>query len=64
MPAFILLGAMLLTAGATAVGMYLLGPDASEKRTSCVENMTEALNPKTVDGIKDIVRQCKERYPD
>lgn len=64
MPALILLAAMLATAGATALGMYLLGPDASDKRTNCVEAMTEALEPQTVDGVKDIVRQCRERFPD
>lgn len=64
MPAFILLATMLLTAGATAVGMYLLGPDASEDRAACVEKMTEALKPNSVDGVKQIVAQCKERFPD
>ena len=64
MPAIILLAAMLVTAGATAVGMYLLGPDASEKRTECVEKMTEALKPNSVDGVKQIVAQCKDRFPD
>jgi len=63
-PAFAILLTMLLTAGATALGMYLLGPDPSEQRTDCVEKMTEALQPSTVDGVKDIVRQCKERFPD
>lgn len=63
MPAFILLAAMLLTAGATAVGMYLLGPNASEQRTECVEKMTDALKPNTVEGVREIVAQCKERFP-
>jgi hypothetical protein len=30
----------------------------------CVEALTEALKPSTVDGVKDIVAQCRERYPD
>jgi hypothetical protein len=64
MPALVFLAAMLLTAGATAVGMYLLGPDATEKRTECVEKMTDALQPTSVDGVKQIVTQCKERFPD
>ncbi|MDP5069954.1 MAG: hypothetical protein NWQ45_03555 [Congregibacter sp.] len=64
MPAFVFLAAMLLTAGATAVGMYMLGPDATEKRTECVEKMTDALKPTSVDGVKQIVTQCKERFPD
>jgi hypothetical protein len=63
MPAFILLATMLLTAGATAVGMYLLGPNASEQRTECVEKMTDALKPNTVEGVREIVTQCKERFP-
>ncbi len=56
--------ASLVTAGATAVAMYLLGPDASEQRTECVEKMTEALKPTSVEGVKSIVEQCKERFPD
>ncbi|MEE4278763.1 MAG: hypothetical protein V2I82_09900 [Halieaceae bacterium] len=62
MPAFILLATMLITAGATALGMYLLGSDPSEDRIRCVEAMTEALKPQTVEGVQDIVRQCKERF--
>jgi hypothetical protein len=64
MPAFVLLAVMLATAGATALGMYLLGPDSSQERVHCVEALTEALKPSTVDGVKDIVAQCRERYPD
>lgn len=64
MPAFLLLATMLITAGATALGMYLLGSDASEDRIHCVEAMTEALKPQTVEGVQDIVRQCRERFPD
>lgn len=64
MPALAFLLGMLVTAGATAVGIYLLGPDASAKRTECVEKMTEALEPTTVDGVQSIVAQCKERFPD
>lgn len=62
MPAIVILAMMLLTAGATALGIHLLGPSASEKQVQCVEKMTEALSPKTVNGVKDIVNQCKERY--
>lgn len=62
MPAIVILAMMLLTAGATALGIHLLGPSAPEKQVQCVEKMTEALSPKTVNGVKDIVNQCKERY--
>lgn len=62
MPAIVILAVMLLTAGATALGIYLLGPNPTEKQVECVEKMTEALSPKTVSGVKDIVNQCKKRY--
>ncbi len=64
MPAIVVATLMLLTAGATALGIYLLGPSPTEKKVKCVEKMTEGLTPKTVGGVKDIVRQCKERYLD
>ncbi len=64
MPAIVVATLMLLTAGATALGIYFLGPSPTEKQVKCVEKMTEALTPKTVSGVKDIVRQCKERYLD
>ena len=62
MPAIVILALILLTAGATALGIHLLGPSATEKQVECVEKMTEALTPKTVSGVKDIVSQCKKRY--
>ena len=64
MPALWILVTLLATVGATAAGAYLLGPDASEQRTECVDKMTEALEPTTVDGVREIVRQCRERFPD
>ena len=63
MPALWVLMAMLLTAGATATGALLLGPDASQQRTECVEQVSLALQPTTVDGIRSIVKQCRERFP-
>ncbi|TCO73687.1 hypothetical protein [Chromatocurvus halotolerans] len=64
MPALWILLTLLATAGASATGYYLLGPDASKQRTECVEKMTEALDPSTVNSVKAIVRQCRERFPD
>lgn len=51
MPALWILLTLLATAGATATGYYLLGPDASEQRRQCVEKITEALEPSTSRGI-------------
>jgi hypothetical protein len=64
MPALFLVVTILITAGATAAASYLLGPDASEERTRCVEAMTEALEPRTVAGVTSIAAQCRERYPE
>ncbi|WP_154647634.1 hypothetical protein [Luminiphilus syltensis] len=62
MPALTLLGAIVLSAGATAVAIALLGPDASEQQRECVEALVEALEPRTKRGVQEIVGQCRERY--
>ncbi|SMM97788.1 hypothetical protein SPONL_1434 [uncultured Candidatus Thioglobus sp.] len=62
MPAIPILVVVLTTLGATYLGYYLLGPSPSEQQKQCVKKVTEAINPNTVSGVKDIVKQCKERY--
>ena len=63
MPALAFLLGTLLTAGAAVLGYYLLGDDATEKQQQCVDRMVEALEPTSVDGVKEIVKQCEERFP-
>jgi hypothetical protein len=62
MPALALVGAIVLSAGATAAALYLLGPAATEQQRECVEALVEALEPRTKDGLRAIVAQCRERY--
>tara|TARA_R110002072_G_C7974114_1_gene535146 strand:+ start:9439 stop:9633 length:195 start_codon:yes stop_codon:yes gene_type:complete len=64
MPAFAFLLGILITAGAAALGYYLLGEDATEKQKQCVDRMVDALEPTTPSGVQSIVDQCKERFPD
>ena len=61
MPALYILVTILITAGATGAASNLLGPDALEEYTRCVEAMTEALEPRTVAGVTSIAAQCRER---
>jgi hypothetical protein len=62
MPGLALIGAIMLSAGATAAALYLLGPDATEQQRECVEALVEALEPRTKNGLQAIVEQCRERY--
>ena len=64
MPGLAMIGAIVLSAGATAAALYLLGPTATEQQRECVEALVEALEPTTKDSVEDIVRQCRERYGD
>lgn len=64
MPALALVGALVLSAGATVVAMMMLGPDSTEKQRECVEALVEALEPATKAGLQAIVTQCEERYAD
>lgn len=63
MPTLWVLMAMLLTAGAPATGANSLGPDSSQQRTECVEQVSLAPQPTTVGGIRAILKQCRERFP-
>ena len=62
MPGLALVGAIVLSAGATAAALYLLGPDASEEQRACVAALVDALEPRTKNGLQAIVEQCRERY--
>lgn len=64
MPALALVGALVLSAGATVVAMMMLGPDSTEKQRECVEALLQDLEPTTKAGLQEIVRQCDERYAD